>query len=287
MIYLIFSILTTTGILICFKTVKKQGQSVFILIVINYIVATLTGLIVNISKVRYEEIDISSWIYFAIIMGVLFISNFFIMALSTQKAGMSVSSVASKMSVIIPIVFSIVVFNESLDLLKLTGIIIALIALFLSLTKKQGEQKFILKYAYFPIFLFIGSGIIDSLIKFSQASYVQDNNTAIFSASVFGISALCGLIIIFFRFSYFKRFIKPKIIFSGFILGLLNFCALFSIIKALEYSGLDSSLVFLINSVGIVVLSVLTAVIFFHEKLVLMNWIGIVLSIIAIFILTN
>ena len=40
------------------------------------------------------------------------------MALTAQKNGLSVASVASKMSVVIPIIFGIYVYNESLGFQK-------------------------------------------------------------------------------------------------------------------------------------------------------------------------
>jgi multidrug transporter EmrE-like cation transporter len=47
-------------------------------------------------------------------------------------------------------------------------------------------------------------------------------------------------------------------------------------------TGIDSSIVFGINNTGIVVLSVLTGYLVFNEKLRMINYLGIMLSIIAI-----
>ena len=287
MIYLILSILFSTSILVWFKFIEKQQQNILIAIIVNYIVAVIAGILLNYNKIDYEAVDIASWWHFALIMGILFIINFMVMALSIKKAGISATSVATKMSVIIPMLFSIVFYSENLGLLKLCGIIIALLAVFLSVMKKPEKKAFSFKYALFPIYLFLGSGLIDSLIKFSQDKHIDENNISIFSASIFGVSAISGIIFLLFRFRKYKKLINPQVIFSGTILGLLNFGALYSIIKALESSKIASSSVFLINSVSIVGLSVLIAVLFFREKPGIMNWIGIALSIIAIFILTN
>ncbi|MFC2097690.1 EamA family transporter [Bacteroidota bacterium] len=287
MIYLILSILFSTSILVWFKFIEKRGHNILIAIIVNYVIAVIAGLLMNYNKIDYEAIEIVSWWYFAIIMGVLFIINFIVMGISIKKAGISATSVATKMSVIIPIIFSIVFYSESLGLIKLFGIIIALLAVFLSVVKKTDNKKFNIKYSLFPVYLFLGSGIIDSLIKYSQASHINENNISIFSASIFGVSAISGIVFLLFRFKKYKEQINPGVLFSGSVLGLLNFGALYSIINALENNKIASSSVFLINSVSIVSLSVLIAVLFFREKPGIMNWIGIALSIIAIFILTN
>ena len=59
------------------------------------------------------------------------------MALTAQKNGLSVASVASKMSVIIPILFGIYVYNESYRIIKIIGIILALIAVYLTSLKQK------------------------------------------------------------------------------------------------------------------------------------------------------
>lgn len=56
---------------------------------------------------------------------------------------------------------------------------------------------------------------------------------------------------------------------------------------ALSRSKIDSSAVYAINNTGIIVFSVLVAIFMFKEKISIINRIGIVLSVIAIIILTG
>ncbi len=287
MIFLVFSILSSTGIFIIFKTINNQNRSIFITIVVNYIVATLTGLIINYSQATHEVFEVGSWLYFAIFMGILFISNFFIMGISIHRSGITPTSIATKMSVVIPVIFSVIFYKENMGVLKSVAIITALLAVFLTIIKKSDSRKFTLKYAFYPIFLFIGSGLVDSFIKYIQVGFVNEGNTAVFSSAVFGFAAIIGLFALIIRYNKFKKFFSKKVLVLGVLLGLLNFCALYSIIKALEVSGLDSSLVFMINSLAVVCLSIIISLIIYREKLGMLNWIGICLSIIVIFILAN
>ena len=80
----------------------------------------------------------------AIIIGVLFIIMFFILGRSTQKAGMGITTIAGKMSVIFPIAFSILYDPEDvLSPLKLAGILVTLPGVLLTVfKKKQGIRTF-------------------------------------------------------------------------------------------------------------------------------------------------
>ena len=84
------------------------------------------------------------------------------MAMTSQKNGVSVASVAGKMSVVIPVFFGIFLYNESFSFLKITGIFIVLIAVYLTSFKEEKSisQKNTL---LFPVLLFLGSGTIDTV----------------------------------------------------------------------------------------------------------------------------
>ena len=47
---------------------------------------------------------------------------------------------------------------------------------------------------------------------------------------------------------------------------------------------MDSSVIFGVNNIGIVALSVLIGLWFFKEKLLFLNWLGILLSAVALFL---
>jgi uncharacterized membrane protein len=93
--------------------------------------------------------------------------------------------------------------------------------------------------------------------------------------------ALCaGFLILVTRSFFTKQKIYLRNIIGGFFLGLLNFSATYYFLMAL--GEFQSSVVFPIMNVGIVALSALTAFFIFREKLALINWIGILLAIVAI-----
>ena len=137
MIYLLLSILASTIILILFKLFDRYGVNTLQAIVVNYITACFSGLMTYNAPVNVGEIVSAKWFFGALALGFLFISIFNVMALTTQRNGLSVASVAAKMSVIIPVVFGIYVYNEGYGIQKIVGVILALIAVYLTCIKSK------------------------------------------------------------------------------------------------------------------------------------------------------
>jgi len=284
MIPLILSILSSTLILLIFKISERIKIDVFSIIVINYLAASLLGFFLN--NLSFQEIDWSeaNWLFFAFVIGFFFIIMFFIIGLSTQKAGIGVTSIASKMSVVIPMLFSIVVYSEIISGIKCAGIIIALFAVVFSVYKKR-EKSVDYKHIYLPVALFFGIGIIDSLVKYSQAEYIDDALLPMFTAGSFSMAFISGIVLTIFRKVPLKRFLNLKSVIAGTLLGSANFGSMYFLIKALNTNVLDSSVIFAINNIGIIALSIMFGLIFFNEKITRLNWIGIIFSFLAIFIL--
>ncbi len=286
MIYLLLSIASSAIIVVLFKYFEKYKVDLYYPIIINYFVASGLGLFLNDYKTGFYDVFHSNWIVFAIIIGTLLIAMFFVIGLSIQKAGITVTTVSSRMSLIIPITFSIIYYNESVGAVKVVGIVLAILAVLFSVMRK-GQIKINQKYFYLPFLAFLGGGIIDSLVKYSQQEFLSFDNTALFSGILFTFSAVIGVFISLFKRTPIKSFIKPKILISGILLGIANFCSMLFFIKALANCKFESSIIFGFNHIGIILLSAVIALIVFKEKLSVVNKIGIVLSFLAIIILSN
>lgn len=286
MIALIISILSSIAILLAFKVAERIKIDIFYIIVINYFTATVCGLLLNNIPVNaFKGIPTLNFIL-AFIIGFLFIIMFFAIGISTQKVGISVTSVAAKMSVIIPMTFSIFYFSESVGDIKIIGIITALAAVFLSVYKKR-SKNINAAYIYLPLLLFVGIGTIDLLVKYSQQELITSESLPLFTASSFFMAFVCGIMMSFFKKVRFRYFFKTKNIVLGLILGIANFGSMYFLIKALSSNVFDSSIIFAINNIGIIVGSVILAIIIFKEKINKLNWVGIGLSIIGIVLLAK
>ena len=77
-----------------------------------------------------------------------------------------------------------------------------------------------------------------------------------------------------------------RVHYAGLVLGLPNYFSIYLIMRAISDNVLQSSVLYPVVNVGVVLGSTLCAFFFFSEKLSLTNWLGIALSIAAIALIT-
>ncbi|RXQ93910.1 hypothetical protein EO244_10050 [Ancylomarina salipaludis] len=286
MLLILLAILTSTGIFICFKSFEKFKIEILPAIVINYIIAGLMSYILTDNSVSMQQLSEQNWFGFALLIGLLFIVVFFIIGKSSQKAGITITSLASKMSFIIPILFSILYFKESVNLIMLIGFILAIASIILAVYKPSNKSNKI-KYIWLPFSLFLGAGLVDSLVKYSQETFLSKGGSAIFSLVLFAIAALAGLISLYIQKRSLKQLLSINTLIGGSILGIANFGSLYYLIAALNSSGFKSSVVFSMVNIGIVSLSLIFGLFIYKEKISKLNYFGIALAFVAIIILTQ
>ncbi len=285
--FLILCILSSTGVFVVFKFLDKKNILPYPVILINYLVATILGFLLNSTELSLKSIISMPWLPISFLIGLLFIMLFFVIARSTKIVGISITTVASKMSVVFPIIFSMLIDkSDILTTIKLFAIIVALMGVMLTIYTPDSNAG-LLKKITLPLILFIGLGLVDSLVKFSQHKYVDNQDSALFSAILFFIAFLSGIILLPFRRDAIPHFKKSTTWIWGLVLGIVNFGSIYLMIYALNYvgsdgTGSDSSVIFGLNNIGIVTLSVMAGILIFSEKLRAINWIGIALSLVAI-----
>lgn len=282
MLLLITAVLFYTLIFICFKLIDKYKIGNFESILWNYFIASLTGFLVF--GVDLNALFSAPWLPIAFIIGFIFFIVFHLFALCTQKISITMTAMASKMSVVIPVLVSIIVFQELLGTIKIIGIVLTLISLFFILMpdKSNPINK---KYLFIPILIFILTGISDSLFKIAQSTYhINDGiGSAQFVSTIFGVSFVVSLISLpFFRVNI-KEIIRPKNIIGGTILGLVNFFAVFFFTYSMiNYNG---SHFFPIFNSGVVASSAIFGFVLFKEKISKINIFGLILALAAIILM--
>lgn len=282
MLYLLLSVLFSSAIFIIFKLFDTYKINTLQAIVFNYFTAFTIGIVSHESAINYIELPSKPWFIGAIVLASLFISVFNVMAITSQRNGVSVAAVAGKMAVVIPVLFGVLLYKENLTTQKVIGILLAISAVyFITLkSKSNNTQKASL---IFPILLFLGSGIIDTTIKYVQTNYVPSNDTNLFSGILFGIAGVLGILV----YSIKPSPITLKNGIAGVILGIINYYSIYYLLKTLDIKNIPSAVVFSINNVTIVALCTLLGLFIFKEKLNSKNWIGIGIAIISILLITQ
>ena len=201
---------------------------------------------------------------------------FNIMALTTQKLGVTIGSLASKMSLIIPVIFALLFQGDSWTALKTIGIVIALLSVYLTVKKNEEKNGPI----YLAILLFVGAGLLDTVLSHIQFKYLDSQALKdYFTTTVFLVAFCVGFLMLIIK----KQKFKIRNIVFGLSLGIPNYLSILFVLKSLN--KMDSSLVFPILNIGVVVLSALVGWGYYKEQLSKLNWLGVILAIVSICIL--
>lgn len=281
---LLLSILSSSVLLVIFKYFNRFGVNNFQAITVNYFVAAGLGFLLSPTSITPSELPNQTWALSALLIGCVFIAMFYIMALSSQKVGVAISSVANKMSLVIPVVAGVILYQESMGLLKLLGVGTALVAVGMVTFPKKGidiDRKDLL----LPIIIFFGSGFLDTVFKYVETHQLSGDEIGIFSASLFLVAALVGSSVLLVKRLASGETLEIKSIVGGFALGIPNYFSIHFLLMALNLPNLESTVIFPVNNTGIVLLSTLLAVLLFSEKLSKLNWTGVILAVLSIILI--
>ncbi|MCS6795630.1 MAG: hypothetical protein NZ516_06695 [Raineya sp.] len=290
MLFLIALALSASLFLI-FRSFQKFRIHTFQAIVFNYWTCVLTALIYlgdfsALQNISWQHL----WVKVPLGLGFLFISTFYLMGFVAQNISVAASSVASKISLIIPVVVNLVFFEhqDTFDWLNYVGLGLVFIAIFLTSYRPKNNQtaskanfwrNFILILA-----VFIMSGAIDTSINWvSSVSAKDETSQALFSMIIFAVAGTIGLIILLKQILTKQIQITLPNIVGGIILGVVNYFSVIFMILSLQKEFLGNGAFFFpLFNIAIILVSTLLAIIIFREKLNSANRWGIVLAIIAI-----
>ena len=281
MFYLALSIVCSTCIFLIFRQFSRYEIDNFQAIVFNYLTAALIGFSLSDADYGFSDDGSNTWIWVAVLTGILFISMFNVIAVTTQELGVAVASVAAKVSLIIPVLIAVPLYGDEMPLVKVVGITLALLSVFLTFYTKDERLKSG-RLWFLPVILFIGTGLLDTLLKFTQSVLLSEEQFNIFSSILFAVAGGIGMIVALIIMIGTRRKFRLKNVLAGVVLGVPNYGSIYFLLQTFEHSNMESSVIFPINNMGIVALSALAAYIFFTEKLSALNWAGIGISILAI-----
>ena len=282
---IIYTILLFNILIIVFKMFEKYKVDNLQALIVNYLTAAGCSYFFLEQDFSLNHVLSSDWLYHSMIIGTLFIIVFNFYAFGTQKVGIAVTTVANKMSLIIPVCAALILYpeNNTFDELKGIAFLLALAGIYLSSTK-NGKLSFDKKYLWLIVLVFVGQGISDSIFNDFAQSFkeVFDKESYLFFMILFIVASVSGTLILLGKSFKERQAIQLKSIIWGVIFGITYFFCLLFFLRAL--ANLSSSIVFPLVSMGVVVSSSLIGVLLYREKLSRNNWIGILLAISAIYI---
>src|SRR2546425_7815287 len=131
MIFLLLAILGSALIPVLFRAFADWRVNVFWAIPINYLTCVFIGSVWDGDALALVNLPSQSWFWLAILQGVILAVNFFLLAYTAQRAGVSVAALASRLSVAIPAFLAFLLYGDSFNAVKTVGLAAALSSLYL------------------------------------------------------------------------------------------------------------------------------------------------------------
>jgi drug/metabolite transporter (DMT)-like permease len=283
MIWLFVSILSSAGLMLIFKSFDRWNIRVFPAIAVNYITCFVCGnILLGPDNLFSKPVWTEPWFIPIAALGTLFIGTFYLMGTATRLAGASATSVAGKMSVVIPAAYSILILNEQFSAWQGAGIFISLISVYMMRPETAAEHKNHKGLIMLGL-VFLGSGLVDTGLNLLKNQYGAEVNDYKMSTIVFGMAGLLGITIT--ALNKHKHLPGKKEVAGGILLGLVNYLSLVAMFGAIGHFKGSTAWFFAINNIGVVAVSTIGSVLFFRETINRHAWLGLALSAIAILLI--
>jgi multidrug transporter EmrE-like cation transporter len=275
---LLLTIICSTVIVLILKYSHIREGNPVMLLCGNYFTASLISLILVFSEKDFAYS--TETFFFGAVLGLLFFLGFFTFAKAVAAAGASLSAVSSRLSVIIPISLSVIIFGEIPTYYQLSGIIAALITIFLFYfsVKKFSSGSFHNRDYYYLFALLILIGINDFCFKIFQG-WRPLAEKDMFILTIFSFAFLYSLAYIVLK----NIKTDSKTLAAGAVLGVPNVFSSYFLLGALNQ--LPAIIVYPSINIGIILLTTLAAFLIWKEELNLYGRWAIGLGITAILLL--
>ena len=233
MLYLLIALAAITLIILPLKFFSVKVIYTPQAIMVNYGCALVIALVSThgaIATATASKILHTHWWYLALITGLLYFGSMNVMAVSTRRTGVSLTTMASRTSVILPIIWAAAFLGNSITGWEIVGILLVLLAFTLIIYRPEAETRQAdrkgIKDILLPISVFLSVGFIGVCMKTSQhiiksyGTYATDY--PVFETLLFA-AAFVGSIIYYAASEGTRAFrIEWKSIAGGLCVGRLN-----------------------------------------------------------------
>lgn len=303
LLFLFLAVSCSTSIALVFHVSGKRGTDRFVVTAVNYAVATLISVVLMslqglrilpgettgafgsefsaaISGAGFGRAGSLGWAFVVgIPSGVLYYLGFIFLQRAIRECGVSLSGSFSKMGVIVPMLLSLVLWNEIPGTLQWLGISLALISIVLGSLDFSGLSKLFSAFRPVLLLLFLTVGLAEFTNKIFQTYAVLEMRNAF----LFFVFFTAMMISMFKVFQKRPRLELPQFL-TGVAVGVPNYFASFFLIQAL--TELRAVVVFPVYSSLTICLISLLGWLLFGERLGRRERLSVVMAAVAM-ILVN
>lgn len=277
MLYLLLAIVAASTYSILFKLFACRDIDSLQAIAFNYLTAALLGIGLSFGTLREGVVLSGEEWCLSVLMGVMFMTAFVLMARSTVKVGVSVTTVAARVALVIPVVCSYLLLPDQQEP-RWGAIVVILLALVMVIGQRTPhatkQEKHPIGTLLLPLGVFLLFGANNFCLKWAQSRMNAEGGAEQLSAAIFLFAAVLSWI--YFFAASPKRMFSWSAMLGGVALGVANFFTTYCMILGLAL--LPSGVFFPIYHIGIVALVATCGVFVFRERLSKVQIAGLVVA---------
>ncbi len=264
MIYLLLAIFFSTSTALILKYSESNKLNRNIVTSVNYVIASIFSLVILLSvNIEFsldnlnldlllpifnghENTALSNqgsilWsLIIGVVTGISYYLGFILIQISIKRNGVGLTGAFSKLGIFIPIVFSIVIWNEIPDFIKIVGIVLTITSIFI-INKPEKDKNFFQNFNLLLILVLFVVGTGDFANKIFE-KYANIEYKTLFLLVLFS-SALISSLFFTLRDLIIRKYkIKFKDILIGLLVGIPNLFTSYFLIESFAYY--DTGVVF-------------------------------------------
>ena len=288
MFYLILSVVFSVLLLVNFRAHAKFQVDTRIAILLNYPVCFLTAYFHQPSAIPFHwPSNVDTFLLMA--MGVGFVITFLLSGFSTQKNGMAPTSLANNISLVIPVLINLFILKTGgeINLSIALGLTFSFAAIYFcspQLTSADGVKPVV----WLLLAVFIAYGLTNTLFSYLNSSLTYFvGGTLPFIMMILIGSMLSSSIVLIWKSINGTLNWNLNSVLAAIPLGLPNFFSFYFLLKALDAYQNNAAVVLTMYNLSVILLSALTAYVFFKERLTNRQWIGLGIGCVGIALLNG
>ncbi len=286
--YLILSVVFSVLLLVNFRAHARFQVDTRIAILLNYPVCFLTAYFHQPSAIPFLWPSLGES-FLLMFMGVGFVITFLLSGFSTQKNGMAPTSLANNISLVIPVLINLFILKTGGELTSWValGLLLSFGSIYFcspQLTSSEGVKPVV----GLLIAVFVAYGLTNTLFSYlnSTLTYVVGGTLPFIMMLLIGSMVSSAIVLIWKTFNGTLNWNRNSV-WAAIPLGLPNFFSFYFLLKALDAYQNNAAVVLTMYNLSVILLSALSAYVFFNERLTAKQWIGILLGCIGIVLLIN
>ena len=257
MFYLGLAILTSSMNGILFRLSEDHVKNRFSMLAFNYLLCLVLALVYSAGSLPQDLWGSASTWGLGLVNGILFLGGFVMMQYCTREHGVVLTSVFSRLGVLVPTLLAVTVFKEKMSLIQFAGISLAVCAILLMNWKKGIGLK---GMAPALILLLLVAGCCDGMAKIYE-QWGQADLSQYYLVISFLVALVLNVVLVIIK----KEKIDRYDVLFGLLIGIPNYFVARFLLKAVGL--IPAVIVYPCFSVGTILVCTLAGVLLFHEKI--------------------